>query len=323
MDRQSFPIVTIFGASGFVGTQLTQVLARRGYRIRAAVRRPDLAHHLRPLGDVGQVVPIQANLRYPASVASAVEGAGIVINLVGIGFERGAQGFNAVNVEGARTVAEAAKAAGAETMIHMSILGAHPDSPSAFARSRAAGEVAVADAFPEAYIIRPSIIFGNGDSFATRMAFMARMTPALPLIGGKTKFQPVYVGDVAEAVARSVDGVIERGRIYELGGPEVLTFRQCLETMLRIVDRKNPLVSLPFAVASLIGSLASLIPFVKPPLTADQVTLLRADNIVSDAARAEGRTLEAIGIEPALVEVILPSYLWRFRPHGQFDRQAA
>ena len=176
-------------------------------------------------------------------------------------------------------------------------------------------------AVPDAVILRPSIVFGPEDGFFNKFATMARYAPALPLIGGgHTTFQPVYVADVAEAVARSVDGTAQRGRIYELGGPEVLTFRQCLETMLRIVDRKKPLVSLPFAIASLIGSLASLIPFVKPPLTADQVTLLRSDNVVSDTARAEGRTLEGLGIEPVLAEAILPSYLVRYRPQGQFTK---
>ena len=314
------PLVTVFGGSGFVGRHVVRALARRGYRIRVAVRRPDLAGFLQPIGGVGQISFVQANLRYRQSVDRAVEGADHVVNCVGVLFETGRNTFDAVQDFGARAVAEAARAAGAK-LTHISAIGADENSGSTYARTKAHGEAAVRRTVPDAVILRPSIVFGPEDGFFNKFATMARYAPFLPLIGGgRTKLQPVYVGDVAEAVARSVDGVIERGRIYELGGPEVLTFRQCLETMLRIVDRKNPLVSLPFAVASLIGSLASMIPFVKPPLTADQVTLLRADNIVSEAARAEGRTLEAIGIEPALVEVILPSYLVRYRTQGQFTK---
>ena len=314
------PLVTVFGGSGFVGRHVVRALARRGDRIRVAVRRPDLAGFLQPMGGVGQISFVQANLRYRQSVDRAVEGADHVINCVGILFESGRNNFDAVQDFGARAVAEAARAVGAK-LTHVSAIGADETSASSYARTKARGEAAVMRAVPDAVILRPSIIFGPDDSFFNKFADMSRFAPALPLIGGgHTRFQPVYVNDVAEAVARSVDGTIERGRIYELGGPEVLTFRQCLETMLRIVDRKRPFVTLPFGIASLIGSIASLIPFVKPPLTADQVQLLRADNVVSDAARKDGRTLEGMGIEPVLAEAILPGYLVRYRQQGQFTR---
>ncbi|UNK37974.1 complex I NDUFA9 subunit family protein [Shinella sp. H4-D48] len=314
------PLVTVFGGSGFVGRHVVRALARRGYRIRVAVRRPDLAGFLQPIGGVGQISFVQANLRYRLSVDRAVAGSDHVVNCVGLLLESGRNTFDAVQDFGARAVAEATRAAGA-TLTHISAIGADDKSASSYSRTKARGEAAVLRAVPDAVILRPSIVFGPEDGFFNKFATMARFSPVLPLIGGGyTKLQPVYVADVAEAVARSVDGTIARGRVYELGGPEVLTFRQCLETMLRITDRKNPFVSLPFGVASLIGSIASLVPFVKPPLTSDQVTLLRSDNVVSQAAISEGRTLEAIGIEPALVEAILPSYLVRYRQQGQFTR---
>lgn len=314
------PLVTVFGGSGFVGRHVVRALARRGYRIRVAVRRPDLAGFLQPIGGVGQISFVQANLRYRQSVDRAVEGSDYVINCVGVLFETGRNTFDAVQDFGARAVAEAARAVGAK-LTHISAIGADENSGSSYARTKARGEAAVLRTVPDAVILRPSIVFGPEDGFFNKFATMARYSPVLPLIGGgNTKFQPVYVNDVAEAVARSVDGTIEGGRVYELGGPEVLSFRQCLELMLRVTDRKNPLVPLPFGIASLIGSIASLIPFVKPPLTSDQVTLLRADNIVSDAAKSEGRTLDAMGIEPVLAEAILPSYLVRYRIQGQFTK---
>jgi len=314
------PLVTVFGGSGFVGRHVVRALARRGYRIRVAVRRPDLAGFLQPIGGVGQISFVQANLRYRQSVDRAVDGSDHVINCVGVLFETGRNTFDAVQDFGARAVAEAARRVGAK-LTHISAIGADENSGSSYARTKARGEAAVLRTVPDAVILRPSIVFGPEDGFFNKFATMARYAPVLPLVGGgHTKFQPVYVADVAEAVARSVDGAIEPSRVYELGGPEVLSFRQCLELMLRVTDRKNPLVPLPFGIASLIGSVASLIPFVKPPLTSDQVTLLRADNVVSDAAKSEGRTLEAIGIEPVLAEAILPSYLVRYRTQGQFTK---
>ncbi|ASY71317.1 3-beta-hydroxy-delta(5)-steroid dehydrogenase [Sinorhizobium fredii USDA 205] len=314
------PLVTIFGGSGFVGRHVVRALAKRGYRIRVAVRRPDLAGHLQPLGSMGQISFVQANLRYRKSVDRAVEGADHVINCVGVLFESGRNTFDAVQDFGARAVAEAARAAGA-TLTHISAIGADTQSASSYARTKGRAEIAILETVPEAVILRPSIIFGPEDDFFNKFASMARFAPALPLIGGgQTKFQPVYVTDVAEAVARTVDGKLKGGTIYELGGAQVLSFRECLEITLKTIDRKRSFVSIPFGIASLLGSVASLVPFIAPPITADQVVLLKSDNVVSAAAEAEGRTLAGIGIEPTLLDSILPTYLVRFRPQGQYTR---
>lgn len=314
-------LVTIFGGSGFVGTQIVQVLARAGYRIRVAVRRPDLAGHVKPLGGVGQVVPIQANLRNKDSVAAAVRGASVVINLAAIGVEKGKQRFRAVNVMGARNVAEAAKAAGARTLLHMSILGADAESPSLFARSRAMGEAEVRALFPEAIIFRPSIVFGVGDDFFNKLGFIARLLPVMPLFGGKTKFQPVYVGDVAEAFAAAAAGSAKPGATYELGGPDVFTNRQLVEKVLAATNRRNPILPLPAGVGTLLAMPMSVLP--KPLITADQVALLQIDNVVSAAAIKDKRTLAGLGIASRPLDAILESYLWRFSANGQFDRQTA
>lgn len=317
------PQVTVFGGSGFVGRHVVRALARRGYRIRVAVRRPDLAGFLQPIGGLGQISFIQANLRYRDSIDRAVHDADHVVNCVGILFEKGRQRFDSLQDFGARAVAEAARARGA-TLTHISAIGADANSASDYARSKGRGELGIREVLPEAVILRPSIVFGPEDGFFNKFANMSRFAPVLPLVGGgHTKFQPVYVADVAEAVARSVDGHATKGATYELGGPEILTFRQCLELMLDVIDRKRPFVSLPFGIASMIGSFASLVPFVEPPLTPDQVRLLRSDNIVSDEAKKEGRTIQALGIAPALAEAILPSYLVRYRPQGQFTRGTA
>jgi NADH dehydrogenase len=314
-------LVTIFGGSGFVGTQVVQLLARAGYRIRVAVRRPDLAGHVKPLGSVGQVVPIQANVRNKESVAAAVRGAGIVINLAAIGIEKGKQRFRAVNVAGARNVAEAAAASGVRTLVQMSALGADANSPSLFARSRAMGEAEVRAHFPDAIIFRPSVIFGVGDDFFNTLGQIARMLPVMPLFGGKTKFQPVYVGDVAEAVAAAARGEAKAGTTYELGGPEIVSNRELTERVLRYTNRNNPILPLPAGVGTLLAIPMGLMP--KPLLTGDRVRLLGLDNVVSDAAMAEGRTLASLGIVPRPLDAVLPSYLWRFSPNGQFDRQTA
>lgn len=314
------PLVTIFGGSGFVGRHVVRALAKRGYRIRVAVRRPDLAGHLQPLGNVGQISFVQANLRYRKSVDRAVDGADHVINCVGVLFESGRNTFEAVQDFGARAVAEAARATGA-TLTHISAIGADASSQASYARTKGRAEAAILETLPAAVILRPSIIFGPEDGFFNKFAEMARFSPVLPLIGGgNTRFQPVYVTDVAEAVARSVDGKLTGGTIYELGGPQVLSFRECLDIMLKTIDRKRSFVSLPFGIASLMGSVASLVPFITPPLTADQVVLLKSDNVVSAKAEAEGRTLAGIGIEPTMLESILPTYLVRYRPHGQYTR---
>ena len=313
-------LVTVFGGSGFLGRHIVRVLARRGYRIRVAVRRPDLAFHLQPLGNVGQIALLQANLRYRNSVDAAVRGSDHVINCVGLMHETGRNTFDAVQDFGARAIAEACRNAGVK-LTHISAIGADLDSPSAYARTKAKAERAILSLLPDATIFRPSVMFGPEDDFYNKFAGMARIAPALPLVGGgHTRFQPVFVDDVAEAVARSVDGAVEGGRIYELGGAEVKSFRAILKDILRITCREKSLVPLPFFLASIIGTVNSLIPFVKPMITADQVTLLKTDNVVSEAAKKEGRTLEGLGIQPTLSEAILPSYLVRFRPEGQFTQ---
>jgi NADH dehydrogenase len=312
-------LVTVFGGSGFIGRHVVRALARRGYRVRAAVRRPDLAGHLQPLGTVGQIQAVQANLRFRWSVDRAVQGADAVVNLVGILAESGRQTFDAVQSFGPRAVAEACRAAGVGRLVQMSAIGADAGSASAYARSKAAGEAAVLETVPGAVILRPSIVFGPEDQFFNRFAEMARIAPALPLIGGgATKFQPVFVGDVAEAVARAVDGAVEGGRIYELGGPEAVSFRECLELVLAETHRSRPFVTIPFKAAGLLGKAVGWLP--GAPITADQVEQLKHDNLVSPAAEAEGRTLSGIGIEPRTMASILPGYLWRYRPRGQYDR---
>lgn len=318
MDRTN-RLATVFGASGFLGTQLVQALARRGYRIRAAVRRPDLAGHLPPLGHVGQVVPVQANLRYPDSVRRAVQDADLVVNLVGIGFERGKQKFRAVHVGGARAVAEAARGAGAQRLVHVSVLGADPDSRSAYARSKAQGETEVLTAFPEAVIVRPSVMFGPDDTYFNRIGLLAQLLPALPLIGGEARLQPVYVGDVADALAAAGEGEAKPGRIYEFGGPEVETQHEVMSRVLQETGRNRPLLPVSPGFGKLLALPFAVLPFA-PLLTGDLVEFLQVDKVVSPAAQKEKRNLAAFGIEPTAMEAILPSYLWQFRQHGQFSR---
>ncbi|MFN4353626.1 complex I NDUFA9 subunit family protein [Parvibaculum sp.] len=314
-------LVTVFGGSGFLGRHIVHTLARRGYRVRVAVRRPNDAQFLRPMGVVGQVEPVQANIRDDASVRAAIEGADAVVNLVGILYETGHQTFESVQADGAGRIARAAKKAGITRFIHVSAIGADADSPSAYARSKSAGESAVREAIPGATIVRPSIVFGPEDDFFNRFAAMARLSPALPLVGGgKTLFQPVYVKDVAEGIARLLERGLT-GATWEFGGPEVKSFRALLEDMLRVTGRKRILVPLPVPLARLMSQVTQFIP--NPPLTPDQVRLLGSDNVVSDAARAEGRTLEGLGIAPTILEVVLPTYLYRFRKTGQFERAKA
>jgi NADH dehydrogenase len=323
MDRIEPKLVTIFGGSGFVGTQIVQLLARNGHRIRVAVRRPDLAGHTKMFGSVGQIQPIQANVRNAASVRRAVAGVDIVINLAGIGFSRGAQTFDAVHVDGAAHVAEAARAAGVTTLVHMSALGADRAADvSAYAASKLAGEAAVFKAFPNAIIMRPSILFGQDDGFFNLMAALARLFPVLPVIGGDTNFQPAYVGDVAEAFARAAEGRVKPGRIYELGGPQVETHRELLARVQREAGRNRPMLPLPAGLAKLMALPFAILPF-PPLLTGDQVALLGVDNVVSDAAIKDKRTFAAFGITPTAMDAILPTYMYRYRKHGQFDRDNA
>lgn len=315
-------LVTVFGGSGFLGRHIVQALARRGYCVRAAVRRPDLATHLQPLGAPGQIMPVQANLRFRWSVDRAIIGADAVVNSVGILAPTGSQTFDAVQGFGPRAIAEAARGAGLSAITHVSAIGANSDSSSAYARTKAAGEAGVLETLADSVILRPSIVFGPEDDFFNQFAEMARFSPALPLIGGGvTKFQPVYVCDVAQAVAQAVDGQLQSGGIYELGGPEIKSFRDCLEEMLEITRRSRALLPIPFPVASAMGKVMQLLP--GAPLTADQVELLKTDNVVSDTAKSEGRTLEGIGIDPANLASILPTYLERFREHGQYDAHRA
>jgi NADH dehydrogenase len=313
---ESDTLVTVYGGSGFLGRHVVRALARRGYRIRAAVRRPELANHLQPLGRVGQIHAVQANIRHAGSVAAAARGAHVLVNLVGILFERGRQRFDSVHTVGAEQVALAANAHGAR-VVHVSAIGADENSPSAYARTKAGAERLVLAAQPQAVIMRPSIMFGPEDAFFNRFAAMARISPALPLIGGgKTRFQPVFVGDVAAAIAEAVAGNARGGTIYELGGPEVKTFKQLMQYVLATIERKRLLVPVPFFLARMQAQILQFLP--KPLLTPDQVTQLRFDNVVSQAAVAEGRTLQGLGIEREPLEAIVPSYLWRFRKTGQF-----
>lgn len=315
-------LVTVFGGSGFLGRHVIRELAKREYRIRVGVRRPELAGHLQPLGRVGQIHPVQANLRYPASVQAAARGASVVVNLVGILAESGAQTFDAVQGKGADTVARAAAEIGAR-MVHVSAIGADANSTSGYARAKAAGEAAVLTASPSATIFRPSVVFGPEDQFTNRFAGLARISPMLPLIGGGlTKMQPVYVGDVATAVADAVDGKTQPGATYELGGPEIMTMREIIELILKITQRDRMLMPLPFPLAKIQSYFLQFAPG-DFKLTPDQVELLRSDNVVSDAAKAAELTLEGLGITPDSLAAVAPSYLWRYRKTGQFAHNGA
>ena len=310
-------LVTVFGGSGFLGRHVIRALAKREYRIRVGVRRPELAGHLQPLGRVGQIHAVQANLRYPVSVQAAARGASVVVNLVGILAEGGAQTFNAVQAKGADTVARAAAEIGAR-VVHVSAIGADANSNSGYARAKAAGEAAVLAAVPSATIIRPSVVFGPEDQFTNRFAGLARISPMLPLIGGGlTKMQPVYVGDVATAVANAVDGKTRPGATYELGGPEIMTMREIIDLILNITRRNRMLMSLPFPLAKIQSYFLQFAPG-DLKLTQNQVELLRSDNVVSDTAKAAGLTLEGLGITPDSLAAVAPSYLWRYRKTGQF-----
>jgi uncharacterized protein YbjT (DUF2867 family) len=314
-------LVTVFGGSGFIGRHVVRALAKRDYRIRVAVRRPELAGHLQPLGKVGQIHAVQANLRFPASIDAAVRDVGIVVNLCGILTEGGAQTFDAVQSEGAAAIARAAAAVGAR-MVHVSAIGADANAESRYARAKAAGEAAVLAALPETSILRPSVVFGPEDLFTNRFAALARMSPVMPLFGADTRMQPVYVGDVADAVADAVDGKTKPGAVYELGGPEVLTMREIMQVILATIERERMLLPVPFGIAKL---KAMFLQFAPGPLklTPDQVALLRVDNVVSDAAKSAGLTLEGLGITPDSLEAIVPQYLWRFRAAGQFAHKGA
>lgn len=304
-------LVTVFGGSGFVGRYAVKHLAEAGWRVRVAVRRPDEALFLKPMGDVGQIALTQANLRVEPSVAAAVAGADAVVNLVGILYESGQQSFASVQARGAELVARAARAAGARRLVQVSAIGADEQSGSLYARSKAMGEAAVRREFPASTILRPSVIFGMEDGFLNRFGAMARISPFLPLIGGGlTRFQPVYVGDVAAAICAALDDDAAPGRTYELGGPAVYSFRELMELVLRETGRRRALLPIPFALAELQAFFLELLPV--PPLTRDQVRLLRHDNL--PAAGAAG--LAELGLSPTSLEAHASSILARYRRAG-------
>jgi NADH dehydrogenase len=324
-------LVTVFGGSGFIGRHVVRSLVRRGWRVRVAVRRPDLAGFLQPLGDVGQVHAVQANVRYPASIASALIGAEAAVNLVGVRRPHGRQNFEAVHVFGAREIARAAAAHGVGALAHVSGIGADPDSPSRYVASKGRGEAALREAFPGAVILRPSVVFGPEDDFLNRFATLARSLPVLPLFGGGgAKMQPVFVGDVAEAVALAIEGRARSGEVYELGGPEIMTLREIVEFVLRTTGRRPALIGVPFGVAGLvaqateIASTLSLGAFPEALVTTrDQLDLLRHDNLVSRAAIEQDRTLRGLAIIAQGLEAIAPAYLYRFRKTGQYASSGA
>ncbi len=321
-------LVVVFGGSGFIGKQVVRALAKRGKRVRIAMRRPHLGHELRVMGDVGQIQLVQANVRFPASIDAALEGADAVINLVAVLHESGQQNFQALHVDAAREIAEAAARRGIKDFVHISAIGAAPKGAD-YGRTKYEGERAVLAALPTAVILRPSIVFGPDDNFFNRFGQMAatfsglRPFAPLPLIGGgKTRFQPVFVGDVAEAVANAIDNPGARGRVFELGGPRVYTFRELLDFIRTETDRRVPMLSLPFFIAQPLGLLLGwtfgLIPFAAPPLTGDQVRMLKKDNVVG--ADASAGTIQDLGVTSLeSIEAIAPTYLWRFRPYGQFQ----
>jgi uncharacterized protein YbjT (DUF2867 family) len=313
-------LVTVLGGSGFIGRYAVQALADDGWRVRAAVRRPDLAGHLQPMGAVGQIQPVQANIRYPESLARAFEGAAAVVNLVGILAKSGAQTFHAVHVAGARAAAKAAREVGAKSFVHVSAIGADRKSPGSYGRTKAASEAAVLAEFPDAVILRPSLVFGPEDQLFNRFAGMARMSPFLPLIGGgNTLFQPIYAGDVGAAIAATCAGRAKARAAYELGGPDIISFRQLLDLAQLWSGRRRWYVRLPFWLAKLGALLTVPLPNSLRPLTVDQVRMLTRPNVVSKEAVSEGRTLAGLGINsPHTMAAVVPAYLERFQPHGQF-----
>jgi NADH dehydrogenase len=304
--------VTVFGGTGFLGRHTVRALAKAGWRIKVAARHPARGFYLRPLGQVGQIDFVKCDISDPNQVAGALAGASAAVNLCGILFQRG-QTFAKVQAEGAGHVGAAAAAAGLSAVVHVSAIGADSESPSRYATSKAEGEARLREVFPGATILRPSIVFGPEDGFFNRFGEMARFLPALPLIGGgKTRFQPVFAGDVAAAIVAALDSEAAKGRTYELGGPTVYSFRQLMEFILAETGRRRLLVPLPFGLAMWKAFFLQLLP--NPPLTPDQVRLLRNDNVVAPAAL----TLADLGITPTTVEAEVPAYLWRYRAKGQY-----
>ena len=327
--REANRLATVFGGSGFLGRYIVRALVHQGWRVRVAVRRPDLAAFLQPIGGVGQIQSVQANLRFPESVAAACESATAVVNATGVTAENGRQTFTAVHVEGASAMARAALAARVSSYVHISGIGADPRSASPYIASKGLGEKATRDTFPGAIVMRPSIVFGPEDEFFNRFGALACHMPVFPLMGGgESRLQPVYVGDVAQAVASAVSGLAKAGTVYELGGPRVMTLREAAELTLGAIDRRRLLIGLPLTPSRWIASLtqfASKATFgLFPKLlttTRDQVDLLASDNVVSVEAEAEGRVLTSLGVLPQAAEAIIPSYLARFRRTGQYEVQ--
>lgn len=308
------PLVTIIGGSGFVGRYIAQRMARKGWRVRVACRRPNEALFVRTYGVVGQVEPVQCNIRHEGSLRAVIRGADAVVNCVGVLYEKGKNRFDAVQAEGAGRAARIAAEEGVGQFVQISAIGADAESASVYARSKAAGEAAVREAYPGAVILRPSVIFGPGDGFFERFAAMARYIPfVLPIVGGDTRFQPVWVVDVAEAAGRAAEGAVAPGT-YELGGPNVYTLREAVALVLRVIRRRRLVIDLPFWLATMQAAVLEWLPV--PPLTVDQVRLLRRDNVVAEGAR----TLADIGIEPTAPEGIIETYLVPYRPHGQYER---
>ena len=304
--------VTVFGGTGFLGRHTVRALARAGWRIKVAARRPARGFFLRPLGTVGQIDFVKCDIADPQSVTAAIAGAEAVVNLCGILFQRG-QTFEDVQADGPANIGAAAAAAGVRAVAHVSAIGADSESAAEYAVTKAQGETRLREAFPAATILRPSIVFGPEDSFFNRFAEMARFLPALPLVGGgKTLFQPVFAGDVAAAIVAALDSETARGRTYELGGPTIYSFKQLMQIVLTETQRSRLLVPLPFGLAMWKAFFLQFLP--NPPLTPDQVRLLRHDNIVSPGAL----TLADLGITPTTVEAEVPAYLWRYRPKGQY-----
>ncbi len=312
-------LVTIFGGSGFVGRYIARRMAKEGWRVRVAVRRPNEALHVRPYGVVGQVEPVFCNIRDDASVAAALDGADVVVNCVGTFDATGKNNFDAVQHEGAGRIARLAVKAGVAHMVHLSAIGADAEGASLYAQSKGKGEAAVLEHMPQAVILRPSVIFGTEDQFFNRFATLTRFGPVLPVVGAETRFQTVYVDDVAQAAVKGILGTAKPG-IYELGGPDVASFRALMQTMLGVIRRRKLILNIPFWAAGPLASVMRVVEvmslgIVPAQITADQVISLRSDNVVS----GDHMTLADLGVHPTALEAVLPDYLWRFRPSGQYD----
>jgi NADH dehydrogenase len=312
-------LVTIYGGSGFVGRYIARRMAKQGWRVRVAVRRPNEAIFVRPYGVVGQVEPVFCNIRDDESVRSVLQGADVVVNCVGTFDKGGKNNFDAVQTDGAERIARIAAEEGVARMVHISAIGADADGASLYARSKGRGEAGVLDHMPQAVILRPSVIFGPEDQFFNRFAGMTRLGPVLPVIGAETKFQPVYVDDVAHAAVLGILGQAQPG-IYELGGPDVQTFKGLMKTMLEVIRRRRLIINIPFFAARILGSVSDMVQklsggLVPAQVTADQVRSLRVDNVVS----GKTATFADLGISPTAIAAVLPDYLWRFRPSGQYE----